>query len=175
LGHQPVNFADGLDEYERTVTHTSITKVARMMGYTSQGLRELITLNRLDANWQFIGMTRKTLSSPSQRVNARIVNGTRGLDEMNRVVTKGEIQFSIGDDAFELSGDAKSARELRRQIAEDVVRVGQLKRGPLLKKTNSRIRGEQVTDSIDDQGEQAPQAMIITPCVPRGPEPFRSC
>jgi len=162
-------------EFERKVTHTSIAQVARLMGYTTQGLHELLTLNRLDSDWVMIGMTRRVLDRPAQRVNARVINGRRELDEMNRIVTRGTVQFSIGDDAFELSGDAKSAREIRKRIAEDVAKIGEMRRGPLIKKTNSQPSEEGSEINQPDQVEQASQAMIITPCVPRGPYPFRSC
>ena len=153
------------EEFVRQVTHKQFAPVARMMGYTVQGLKELISSTGVGPNWELIGVTRRRATEngvvPSERVNCRIVNG--------------RTEFSVGNAAFELSGDAKAAREMRRQIAESVTRVGQMKRAPLNPRFFSQSQEAEEINSIDDQGEEAPETMIITPVAPRGPTRWGSC
>lgn len=146
----------GPSDYERQVTHKAVAKVARLMGYTPQGLKELCRSCNVGSEWRTIGVTRPSLVKPVERVNVRCVNG--------------RYEFSVGNEAFALTSDALEQQRIREQVADAVVKRISEQRPAI----NPRfIKANQDHQPADEQGStdalSRPETMIISPVAPRDP------
>lgn len=149
------------DSVERVVTHKSLASVARLMGYTPQGLIELCEACLIGDEWRVIGTTRPSLSRPVERIAARISRTSRKLE------------FSVGNEAFALTNDAAEQQRIREEIADQIVkRVSQSRPviNPRFVKANQDHQGRPASE--DDHGTESSegsQHMIISPVAPRDP------
>jgi hypothetical protein len=99
----PENYEAQGYSIERVATHTTLASVSRLMGYTPEGIRELC--KEIHSEWILIGLTR----TKSERVHAKRVNG--------------KLTFSVGSDqAYALTSDSAQRKEIRRQLADEIVR-----------------------------------------------------
>lgn len=146
------------DEFERVITHTAVAKVARLMGYTPQGLIELCEACAIKSEWRVIGTTRPSINKPIERVAARV-------NPLSR-----RYEFSVGSEAFALTSSAAEAQRIRNEVADAVVKRISESRPAI----NPRfIRPNDDRQAIEgDHGSDAlssPETMIISPVAPRDP------
>lgn len=141
---------------ERNVTHSKLAPVARLMGYTVNGLIELCQ-SAADDEWRIIGLTR----SAKLRVAARWNDSTS------------RYEFSIGEQSFVLTRDEATAQSIRAEIAETIVRRVKAGRS---KETEAIIRGASIQGGTQPSSNEqqssssgATQGLIISPLAPRGP------
>lgn len=150
-----------MSDFERQVTHKALATVARLMGYTPQGLTELCKLGRVDYDWRTIGTTRPSLSKPIERVNARLNASTK------------RYEFSVGNEAFALSESAVEQQRIRNEVADAVVRRISEARPLVNPKFIKRDQDQQGMPAKDDDHEadalSRPETMIISPVAPRDP------
>jgi hypothetical protein len=157
------------DEYERVVTHRKLAPVARLMGYTTQGLRELCRLCGVGYEWRTIGITRPRFNQPIERVNARAVRA-------NGNGPSRKYEFSIGTEAFALTESAAEQQRIRNEVADAVVKRISAQRPSL----NPRfIKANLDHQPVNDQGSadalSRPETMIISPVAPRDPRAVNAC
>ena len=146
------------EEFERVVTHTAVAKVARLMGYTPQGLIELCEACLIGEDWRVIGTTRPSLNKAIERVAARVSCSSRKLE------------FSVGNEAFALTANAAEAQRIRNEVADAVVkRISESR--PAINPRFIRANDDRPAAGNDQAASalSSPETMIISPLAPRDP------
>jgi len=161
-------------EVERVVTHKTIASVARLMGYTPNGIRELLESCEVKkapllisegthwlTEWVVIGITRRRTNQGIERVSARFNFRTR------------KFEFSSGSEAFALTPNERERQRLREEVASEAVR--------LINRDRPQVRESFIRENLDRQAPPTQEAImgsgsserasekIISPVAPRDP------
>ena len=163
-----------MNNTERVVTHRTVAGVARLMGYTPQGISDLLETCLVKkapllisagtphlTEWIVIGTTRPAFNKPIDRVSARYNFRTK------------KFEFSTGPEAHALTADMKEQQRIREELAEKIarrVRETQPVISERFIKENLDPQPVSATETIMDpsSSERAPDK-IISPVAPRDP------
>jgi hypothetical protein len=140
----PENYEAQGYSIERVATHSTLASVSRLMGFTPQGVRELC--QGIGGNWTLIGVTRVG----AERVNARLT-------------ANGKFEFSVGgNQAYALTESSQQRQEIRRQLADEIVRRVTQQRPQVSKvlESSKLVDSEVNAEKIDTAPEQGIHKII---------------
>jgi hypothetical protein len=140
----PENYEAQGYSIERVATHSTLASVSRLMGFTPGGIRELC--ESVGSQWTLIGLTRDR----TQRVNARRI-------------ANGKFEFSVGgDQAYALTDDSQQRQEIRRQLADEIVKRVTQQRPQVSKvlESSKLVDSEVNVEKIDTAPEQGIHKII---------------
>ena len=161
-------------ETERVVTHRTIASVSRLMGYTPQGIKDLLETCAVKkarllilegtphlTEWVLIGIARRRTNQPIERVSARFNFASK------------KFEFSSGPESHALTANAAEQQRIREEIAEEAVKRINERTGvvnPTFIKRHLDRQASPTGETIkDDKGSEQAQEKIIFPVAPRDP------